>query len=447
MTQIFSTARSALLGLGALGLLAGLSLAAPPAPAMPDEGRARALAPPRPAACTDLRAPGPLQPLLDALPDGATACLSEGRWRGPLVLSRPVTIWGPPGAVVESVGAGDTVAVEAKGVRLLGFSVDGAGGRFDTMDAAIHVQADEVEVIGVSIYGAAFGVLVERSAQVRLEGLSIRGDPDTPMGLRGDGVRLWETTDSTVIGCHLEHSRDLVVWYSARNQILENWVSDSRYGTHLMYSHDNLIRGNRYERDTVGMFIMYSRGVQIEENLFALASGPGGMGLGLKESGDLSARRNLFVANTLGLFVDNSPIQLDEHNLYEDNAFRLSEVAITLHGTMQRNAFKGNDLRDNERQVHVEGGSDALGAEWSGNHFDDYTGYDLDGDGIGDIPYELRSLSGELTSAHPKLSFFRGTAALWLVDSIAHLLPIFRPKRLLVDEAPRLRARALEVIR
>ena len=49
---------------------------------------------------------------------------------------------------------------------------------------------------------------------------------------------------------------------------------------------------------------------------------------------------------------------------------------------------------------------------WEGNDFDDYAGYDLDRDGYGDLPYELRSLSGALVSQHPALAFFRGAPAL-----------------------------------
>jgi nitrous oxidase accessory protein len=86
----------------------------------------------------------------------------------------------------------------------------------------------------------------------------------------------------------------------------------------------------------------------------------------------------------------------------------------------------------------VAGGGDARGAEWSGNAFDDYAGYDLDRDGVGDVPYELRSLTSDLVAGRPALAFFRGTPALALVEAIGRIVPLFEPRLLLVDPAPRL---------
>ncbi|RME75801.1 MAG: hypothetical protein D6776_02490 [Planctomycetota bacterium] len=75
---------------------------------------------------------------------------------------------------------------------------------------------------------------------------------------------------------------------------------------------------------------------------------------------------------------------------------------------------------------------------WSGNRWDDYRGYDLDGDGFGDVPYELRSLSGELTAKHPELRLLAGTPALALIDVAAHAMPLLQPRLILRDPHPRM---------
>jgi nitrous oxidase accessory protein len=84
----------------------------------------------------------------------------------------------------------------------------------------------------------------------------------------------------------------------------------------------------------------------------------------------------------------------------------------------------------------VEGGGDALGIEWDHNDFDDYAGYDLDGDAVGDVPYELRSLSEALVSRYPGLAFFRGSPALAMLSAAGEVLPLFAPKTLLRDAHP-----------
>ena len=94
-------------------------------------------------------------------------------------------------------------------------------------------------------------------------------------------------------------------------------------------------------------------------------------------------------------------------------------------------------MRDNAVQVSLEGGGGATEDEWDGNDWDDYAGYDLDGDGIGDVPYQLRSLSGELTARVPELRLLRGTPALSLIDAVSHLVPLWSPQLVLIDRRPR----------
>jgi nitrous oxidase accessory protein len=229
-----------------------------------------------------------------------------------------------------------------------------------------------------------------------------------------------------------------VLWYASRNRLLGNRVEGGRYGAHLMYSHENEIAGNRFARNVTGLFVMYSRRVAVRDNVFADSGGAAGIGLGLKESGDVTVRGNLFVHNTIGLYVDASPLWPDDRNRIAGNLFRLNDVAVSFLGRSQGNAFLGNGFHDSRVQVQVAGGGDARGAEWRGNAFDDYAGYDLDRDGTGDVPYELRSLTSDLVASRPALAFFRGTPALALVETVGRLVPLFEPRLLLVDGAPRL---------
>jgi nitrous oxidase accessory protein len=324
------------------------------------------------------------------------------------------------------------------GARLLGVTVDGSGGRFDVLDAAVHLTGEGGAVEGVQVRNALFGILVEKASHVTVRGNHVRGSYAKAIGMRGDAIRLWETTDSLISDNRVEGGRDVVVWYSSRNTVTGNEVRDGRYGTHFMYSHQNRVVGNRYTGNEVGIFVMYSRDLLIADNLMADSGGSAGMGLGLKESGNLTVRNSRFLHDTVGIYVDTSPLQVDDHDVFTHNEIRLSEVGVIFHSSEQRNTFQANAFRDNRLQVQVEGDGDALGVAWEGNDFDDYAGYDLDGDGFGDIPYELRSLSGELVSKHPTLAFFQGSPALALASAAGEVLPMFAPKLLVRDSRPRL---------
>ena len=395
--------------------------------------------PVRPARCLEIQAGSDLQRAIDTAEDGSALCLEPGRHVGPLDVKKRVTIWGPHEAVVESTGRGTTIELGTNGAELLGVTVDGSGGRFDMLDAAVHVTGDRNRVEGVVVRNATFGLLIEKANHALIRNNLVLGPDRGPLGLRGDGIRLWETRHSVVEGNEVVGSRDMVVWYSSDNRIVDNTVLRSRYGTHFMYSHGNTLERNRYIDNVVGVFIMYSRNVEVKDNLLAKSSGPGGMGLGIKESGNLDVSNNLLVSNTKGVYMDTSPLDENDFNKFERNAFYHSEVAVLMHGSERRNTFVDNTFVGNHSQVEVEGGGDAMGVDWEMNAFDDYAGYDMDGDGYGDIPYQLRRLSSQLASTYPQLLFFRGSIALELLDAISLLFPMVEPKTTLVDSRPKMR--------
>jgi nitrous oxidase accessory protein len=395
-------------------------------------------APARPEGCRALPVGADLPAALADAREGDALCLAAGVWTGPIELTKRLTVWGPPEAIVRGGGQGTTVLITAPGTKVLGLTIDGSGGRFDTLDAGLKIHADDVTADGVLIKNATFGILVERANRVTISGCEVEGDPSSPHGLRGDGIRLWEVRDSTIRDNVVRNSRDVVIWYSSRNTVAGNLVAGGRYGSHFMYSHENVIEKNRFLGNVVGIFVMYSREIRVEKNLLADSGGAAGIGLGVKESGNLHVADNLFVHDTVGIYLDTSPLQLDDRNVFQRNEIRLGGAAIVFHSSPTRNQFTDNLFADNRVAVSVEGDGDALGATFEENDFDDYEGFDLDGDGVGDLPYELRMLSNQLTARHPELAFFRGTPALGLVDAVGRAVPLFAPKPIVRDPRPRM---------
>jgi nitrous oxidase accessory protein len=390
-----------------------------------------------PGGCRVVTPGEPLQALLDDASSGAALCLAAGRYTGPVRIARSVTVWGPRDAVIAG-GPGSIITITGRGATLAGVTVDGTGGSFDRLDAAVKVNGTDIRVEGVAIDNAVYGVLVEASRRVHVVGNHVRGSRDAALGLRGDSIRLWETRDSEIAGNVVEDGRDVVVWYSRGNRITDNQIVGGRYGAHFMYSHDNLVERNRFRGGVVGVFAMYSHGLVLRDNVIADAAGAAGIGIGLKESGNVEVVGNALVHDAVGLYIDMSPLQLGDTVVVRGNALRADRTAIVFHASPQRITIEDNDLADNDVQVRVDGGGDAIGAAWAGNYYDDYTGYDLDGDGVGDVPYELRSLSAQMIGEHAELALFHGTPALDLVDAASHLDPLFQPQLVLADPHPRM---------
>jgi len=393
--------------------------------------------PGRPAGGTEVPAGAGLDEAIRRSAPGAVLLLAPGVHDGPIVLDRPLALWGPREAVVRSNGAGHTITVTAPEVSLLGFTIEGSGRRFDQTDAAVCLRADRSRVEGLMIREALFGITAERVHAVRIAGNEIVGTGEPDLGLRGDGIRLWEVRQSEVTGNILSHGRDLVVWYSPGNRVVDNFVEWGRYGTHYMYSHHNHSQGNTYIGNLVGIFVMYSDSVEITGNRMAFSDPTGGLGLGVKESGGLVVRDNIMLRNESGIYLDTSPLQRHHENIVEQNQLIYCTTGVTFHRSETRNTFLANDFRGCGTPVRVGGGGDAAAVTWRRNYFDDYQGYDLDRDGLGDVPYELHRLSDQLTTRHEALQFFTGTPALGLVDIVGRVLPLLAPRILVHDPTPR----------
>ncbi len=364
--------------------------------------------------------------------------MGRGEFHGRVQIPAGVTLFGDRDSVIRSKGLGTTVTLTSSSA-LLGLTVDGSGGRFDVLDAAVKVSGTGARVEGVTVRNSVFGVLVERAKKVRVIGNRVHGVGGSALGMRGDGIRLWETDESLVEANWVEDARDCVVWYSRHNRVLGNKISRGRYGVHLMYSHRNEVRGNRFESNEVGVFAMYSDDLAVEHNEMLGSIGAAGMGLGLKESSRLSIRNNRMIRNSIGVFTDNSPIAKGDTNRFERNEIRLSDVGMSFLGAPHDVELRDNRFADNFTQVRVEGGGDALSILWAGNLWDDYAGYDLDDDGVGDVPYELDDLSSSLEARYPDLAFLRGTLALAFVSVAGRAVPLLATHPMVRDATPRVR--------
>lgn len=422
------------------GAAAALVLAAAPA-----RRRAEAASPVRATADVScppggrVLAPGSaLQAVVNRVKSGAVLCLTPGSYEGPLEIRTRISILGPADAVVRTDGAGTTLRILADRVIVRGFTVDGSGRRYDKMDAGIYVRGNGTEVRDLTVRNALFGIIVEQSNNVTIARNRVIGLAELPVGIRGDGIRLWEVRHSAVVENRLEDSRDIVVWYSPDNRIAGNTVLRSRYATHFMYSDDCVVEHADYRANIVGVFVMYSRSITLRANTIADNEAADGMGLGVKESGNLVIDDNRFLHDRACLYLDTSPFREGDSVLARHNVFAGCAAGVTFHSSERRNAFLDNTFQANQVQVAVEGRGTARDVVWRGNYFDDYQGYDLNGDGTGDVPYELRDLSERLVANHPRLAFFRGTIAFALLDVAARAFPLLEPETLLEDPRPRM---------
>lgn len=422
-----------------LVLAAGLALGAP-APAQEAEHAAPVSAPR--AATPDPLRQGEINRLLRAAPDGATVRVPAGIYREHLRIDRPVTLIAEGEVVIDGGGQGDIVEITAPDVTFRGFIVRNTGDNLDHENAGIRAVAPRARIEDNVLDDILFGIDLRESPDSIVRGNRI-GGKKLDIARRGDGLRLWRSDRALVESNEMHDGRDSILWYSKGVTVRGNVGHNCRYGLHLMFSDDVTIADNEFAGNSVGIYLMYSTGVHISGNRLLRNRGPSGYGLGLKETDRFEVRDNLVVGNRAGVYIDGSPFTRAKPGLFEGNTFASNDVGIIFLPSARGNEIVGNNFVDNIDQVVVSGrGNLDANRFWrgdAGNFWSDYTGYDADGDGIGDFVHESSTLFENLMDRQPALRLFLFSPAQQAIEFVGRAVPAVRPEPRFVDEVPLMR--------
>ncbi len=377
----------------------------------------------------------PLQSLIDNAEEGATLLLEPGTYTGPVLINKPLTLDGQGKATIDAGSKGSVIVVKTDGAVVRNLHLTNSGESHNDIDSGVQVRGRFNVISDNTIDNCLFGIDLQQSENNIVRRNRISSKP-FELGTRGDAIRLWYSFENKVTDNIISDSRDTVVWYSANNTIARNTSYDSRYSLHFMYSRYNLVEDNRYYNNTVGVFLMYSDGVVLRNNYIAHASGATGVGIGFKETSDVTVEGNKILYCASGLYIDISPFQPDTVNTFSNNLIAYNGIGIRFLNDWKGNEFRSNRFIDNLTQVVVSSGKTANRNIWEGNHWSDYEGFDEDQDGVGDTPYELYVYADRLWQDVPYAQFFKGSPVLEVMDFLERLAPFTEPHVLVRDERP-----------
>ncbi|RME70486.1 MAG: heme ABC exporter ATP-binding protein CcmA, partial [Chloroflexi bacterium] len=362
-------------------------------------------------------------------------------YRGNFVIDKPLTLEGVDWPVLDGQNQGNVLEVnQAPDVTIRGLVIRNSGARLDKENAGIAVdKSPHLRVEQNRLENVLFGVYIKDSPDSRIAYNTV-GAKDLPVPARGDAIRVWYSEKAQVIGNRVDRGRDVVLWYNNGAVIRDNVITNGRYGLHFMYCDDNLVENNWIEGNSVGAFLMYSRRLTLRHNVFARNRGPSGYGIGLKDMDGVEATDNLFSSNRVGIYFDNSPWSVDVRQHFTRNAFVNNDIGLLFNPSVKRNYFSRNSFIDNLEQVGLTGSGTFEGNGFTvngqGNFWSDYTGYDADGDGLGDLPYVSKSLFENMMDRTPALRLFQLSPAQQAVELAAKAFPIFQPRPKFTDDAP-----------
>ncbi len=378
----------------------------------------------------------PLQPIIDRAKAGDTILL-ESIYLGPIIITTDgLIIDGQGKSEINGQGKESVITVESKNVVVKNMIIANSGGSHDRIDAGVKITGSHVLIENCRIKECLFGIDIFKSDSNYISHCEITSLSRREKALKGDAIRLWWAKGNTVHGNYWHEARDMVVWYSLGNLFEENLGIGNRYSIHFMYAHNNRIRANEFYENSVGVFLMYSEKTIMTDNLIVGSMGISGMCLGLKETSSNQILNNRFIYSAEGIHVDVSPFVPDQLNTIQGNEIAFCGAGMFFHTNQEGNIITKNYFHGNLTNVIAQGRT-ANGNVWKDNYFDDYQGFDRDGDNIGDTPYELYSYVEHLWDFNKDIKFFYGSPLLVILDFLERLAPFSEPKFVLRDKTPK----------
>ena len=381
---------------------------------------------------------GILQNAIDKAPAGSILKLPAGVYKGTIRIDKPLSIIGTQkGVIIAGDNNGSVIKIRSSFVTLKNLTIIGSGERHDKLNAAVSIKkAKQCEVSNCIIKDCLFGIDMQMVDNSIISNNQITSK-NFDLGLRGDGLRLWYSNNNLIKKNSLIKSRDMVVWYSNGNTIIDNYGRDDRYSLHFMYAGKNIIKNNTYEMNSVGIFFMYSQDSIVTGNTIKSSHGATGMGIGLKDVSNFTIKNNTIIYCARGMLIDRSPLQPGTHNWITGNRLLYNSEALHFHSLSENNIIKDNIIMGNIEDVVNDSRSSRTNKNLIlKNYWDNYEGFDKNGDNIGDTPHKVYQYADQLWIYNPDVKFFYGSPVMSLLNFLEKLAPFTKPLFLLEDKKP-----------
>jgi nitrous oxidase accessory protein len=348
-------------------------------------------------------------------------------------INKPLTIIGEAYPVLDAQQKDEVLIiccnqVMVKGLRICNSKIG------DMKDyAGIRIfKADSVQVIDCRLDNTFFGIYVGDSKHVLIKGNKMRG-ANYGQSNTGNGIQLWKSDSVVIEGNYAEGHRDGIYFEFAKNCLIKNNKCEKnfRYGLHFMFSNNDTYIGNTFTNNGTGVAVMYSHGVHMYSNYFINNWGDAAYGLLLKDITNSIITGNWFSDNTVGVNMEGSNRIHFEHNNFLKNGYAVKIMANCQQDTFYLNNFSGNTF---------DAGTNGTLSDnvFSGNYWDKYEGYDLDKDGIGDVPYNPVSLYSVIVEKMPYAVMLLRSFAVDLLDRAEKIIPSLVPETI-QDKLPKMK--------
>jgi nitrous oxidase accessory protein len=363
-----------------------------------------------------------LQSAISFAHSGDTLLIPSGTYRGNLLVNKRLTLIGIGSPVIRGDSSGSVITITADSCVVQGIAVEHSGTMLVNEDAGILIRSNGNRIEANELRDVLFGVYLYHAEYNVIKSNRIGGRAYLDLGERGSGIHVWNSNCNTFISNSITDVRDGFYIQNASHLHIEgNEAFNVRYGLHYMYADSNVFLGNMFSDNVAGAAIMYSRGITMRRNVFSHNRGFASFGILFQDCHDLVADSNVISDNVVGMFFEASTDNQFRHNIIARN-----DVALQMFQNSINNLFTENNFIDNLNPLTIVG--KRTETHWSengrGNYWTQYDGYDLDGDGIGDVPMKIQDLFNYLEGQNANTRLYLYSPASQALAVAAKAFPI-----------------------
>lgn len=348
-------------------------------------------------------------------------------------VNKPLTIIGENYPVIDGELKGEIITITSDNVTVDGLFIINVGTSYTEDYAAIRVKNSKNFLIqNLVLEKLFFGIYIEKSRDGKVFHNKIIGDAVEEYN-SGNGIQLWYSNNVKIEHNFVQHVRDGIYLEFSDDCVIKNNVSalNVRYGLHFMFSNDDIYQDNIFENNGAGVAVMFSKHIEMYNNIFKENWGTASYGLLLKEINDAEIEGNIFENNTIGINIEGS-----NRINYKQNTFSNNGWAIKVKGACYTNKFTQNNFLYNSFDIAYN--SKVNDNEFDKNYWSNYTGYDLNKDGIGDVPYRPVKLFSYIVNRTPETIILLRSMFIDIIDFSEKVSPVFTPDDLM-DNNPQMK--------
>ncbi|MBL7742680.1 MAG: nitrous oxide reductase family maturation protein NosD [Chitinophagaceae bacterium] len=362
--------------------------------------------------------------------DGDTILLKNGTYReGNVLITRSITLIGEANTILDGENKHELLTISGRNITIKKIQLQNAGYSALNDFAAIKIiDAFAITLESNTILNSYFAIHVSNTTYCTIRNNTISGNPSTEQ-LTGNGIHLWKSSHALIENNHIQGHRDGIYFEFVTESVIQKNLSEKniRYGLHFMFSHNDHYLGNTFKNNGAGVAVMYSKNVRMEQNHFEENWGPSAYGILLKEITDSHISNNTFLKNTVGIYMEGS-----SRMEIQKNAFRNNGWALKVQASCDDNNFFNNNFHGNSFDVATNG--TMVLNKFYNNYWDKYEGYDINKDGIGDIPYHPVSMYAMIVEQNPNTLILMRSFMVSLLDKAEKAIPSLTPENLLDDK-------------